>query len=143
MIPEWIHRRPSIWVTDIEGLDPRMPTGAVIVHVREAVGMGGEHPVPEAVQRAWALGAEVECPCDAPPMVHEVAARLRDRLPMRMRVHLRSIAATLGLPRVGAAMATLGNARPSELGQALIDEGPDGSPHLGLEARLLLALDGL
>ncbi len=141
MIPEWIHRRPSIWVT--EGLDPRMPTGAVIVHLREAVGLGADHALPEAVQRAWALGAEVECPCDAPPMVHDVAARLRSRLPLRMRGHLCSIAATLGLPQTGVAMATLGDVGPGELGRALIDEGPDGSPRLSLEARLLLALDGL
>ena len=36
MIPLWVQRMPAIWIATVQGLDPRMPTGATVLSLVQA-----------------------------------------------------------------------------------------------------------
>ena len=144
MIPLWVQRLPAIWIATVQGLDPRMPTGAVVLgpqHVRALVA-GAALPI--EVARAWVQGAEVEHAEDAPPDVRALAHQLSSLLPEACRPLEAKIGADFGLPRAGATMAsTPGVPTLQQLADAVVDMHPDGVPRLSHEARLLRALTGL
>lgn len=144
MIPVWVQRMPSIWIAAISGMDPRMPTGAVVLSLDDARALAAGAPLPIEVARAWIQGADVEHPDDASAEVRTLAHRLRLLLPEACRPFTAKVAADFGLPRTGAVLA----ATPTvptlpQLAEAVADTHPDGVPRLSQEARLLRALSGL
>ena len=144
MIPIWVQRLPAIWVAIAPGLDPRMPPGAIVVSVLDAQTMVSSGHVPFEIAKAWAQGADVELPEDAPPQARMIADRLRQLLPEASRPHLAEIGSRCGVPRIAAAMA----AHPTqptlvELADEVAEPHPDGVLRLSPEARLLRALTGL
>ncbi len=144
MIPVWVQRMPSIWIDAIGGMDPRMPTGAVVVTRDDARALAAGASLPLDVARAWIQGADVEHPDDAAPDVRTLAHRLRLILPGACRPFTAKIAADFGLPRMGAVLAaTPGVPSLPQLAEAVADTHPDGVPRLSPEARLLRALGGL
>lgn len=144
MIPVWAQRMPSIWLAAIGGVDPRMPTGAIVLSLDDARALAGGAPLPLEVARAWIQGADVEHPQDASAEVRTLAERLRQRLPDACRPLTAKVAADFGLPRAGAVLAAA-PAVPTlpQLADAVVDTHPDGVPRLSQEARLLRALVGL
>jgi len=144
VIPVWVQRVPAIWIAVIQGVDPRMPAGAVSISVNEAHHVVGGGPLPLEVARAWIQGADVELPSDASPELQAIAHRLRTMLPELCRPFEPKVGADFGLPRTGAAMAACpGIPSLAQLSEAVMDTHPDGVPRLSYEARLLRALTGL
>lgn len=144
MIPVWVQRMPAIWIAAIQGMDPRMPTGAVVIDLDHARQLAAGGSVPLAVARAWIQGADVEHPEDASAEVRTLAHRLRLVLPEACRPFTAKVAADFGLPRIGAVIAATPNVPTlAQLADAVADTHPDGVPRLSHEARLLRALCGL
>lgn len=144
MIPVWVQRMPAIWLASIQGLDPRMPTGALLLQPEEAAALAGGAPVSLALAKAWLTGAQVLHADDAPAQVHDLAERLRSILPEACRAYAASVGTDFGLPRTGQVVATNASAEsPEALADAVSDEHPDGVYRLSAEARVLLALRGL
>ena len=144
MIPPWVQRMPTIWIATVQGLDPRMPTGAIalVPHHVQALLTGA--PLPIEVARAWIQGADVEYADDAPSAIRTLAHQLRILLPDACRPFEAKVGADFGMPRAGATMAvTPGIPTLQQLADAVVDLHPDGVPRLSHEARLLRALTGL
>lgn len=144
MIPLWVQRMPAIWIATVQGLDPRMPTGATVLSLVQAHAVVAGDPLPLDVARAWIQGADVEHAEDASAEVRALAHRLRVMLPDICRPFEAKVGADFGMPRAGATMAaTPGIPDLHQLADAVVDIHPDGVPRLSHEARLLRALGGL
>jgi hypothetical protein len=144
VIPVWVQRVPSIWIAVIQGLDPRMPPGAISLQIPQVRQLLESGTAPVSVARAWIQGADVEHPDDASSEVRALANRLRVMLPEACRPYVTKVGADFGMPKAGAAMAGMpGIPQVQQLADAVLDPHPDGVPRLGHEARLLRALMGL